>query len=251
MNRQRRRFLRWGAAAFAAPALPRMAWSQAWPTRVIRLVVGFPPGGGADSASRILANRLSEIWGQQVVVENKPGAGGNIAHDQVAHAAPDGYTILFSPGSLPIMPQLFASLSYDPMADFVPISLIGNYPNLVVVSKSSTINTLQDYIDRAKANPGKVTYASPGIGTTPQLAAELFKKVAGVDVTHVPYRGVAAGAMTDLLANRIDSMFNTTGSLLQAVRSGQVRGLAHPHRGAHPSHRNCLPSPSRVCRASA
>jgi tripartite-type tricarboxylate transporter receptor subunit TctC len=192
----------------------------------VRLVVGFSPGGGADSAGRILASRLSEIWGQQVVIENKPGAGGNIAHDYVAHAAPDGYTILFSPGSLPIMPMLFASLSYDPMADFVPISLVGKYPNLVVVPKDSVSNTLQEFIARAKANPGRVTYASPGIGTTPQLAAELFKKMVNIDVTHVPYRGVAAGAMTDLLANRVDSMFNTTGSLLAAVRSGQVRALA-------------------------
>jgi tripartite-type tricarboxylate transporter receptor subunit TctC len=210
-----------------APAFARASLAQqAWPTRVVRLVVGFPPGGGADSAARILANRLSEIWGQQVVVENKAGAGGNIAHDAVAHAAPDGYTILFSPGSLPIMPALFSSLNFDPMADFVPISLIGNYPNLIVVSKDSQVSSLQQFIARAKANPGKVTYASPGIGTTPQLTAELFKKAAGIDVTHVPYRGVAAGAMSDLVANRVDSMFNTTGSLLQSVRSGQTRALA-------------------------
>ena len=192
----------------------------------MRLVVGFPPGGGADSAARIAANRLSEMWGQQVVVENKGGAGGNIAHDTVAHAAPDGYTILFSPGSLPIMPELYAKLSYDPNADFVPLSTIGRYPNLIVVSKDAPMATLRDFIDKAKANPGKVTYASPGIGTTPHLTAELFKSKAGLDITHVPYRGVAAGAMSDLITNRIDFMLNTTGSLLQAVRSGQVRGLA-------------------------
>jgi len=229
MRLPRRKFLRLGAAAAAAPALPRAAFAQAaagtWPNRVVRLIVGFPPGGGADSAARIAAARLSELWGQQVVVENKGGAGGNIAHDTAAHAPPDGYTMLFSPSSLPIMPMLYASLNYNPMSDFALISTLGRYPNLIVVSKDSPITSLQQYIDTAKANPGKVTFATPGIGTTPHLTAELFKKMANLDLTHVPYRGVAAGAMSDLMTNRIDSMFNTTGSLLQAVRSGQVRGL--------------------------
>ncbi len=227
---RRRQFLRLAAAATAFPALPRAVFAQSaastWPNRVVRLIVGFPPGGGADSAARIAADRLSKIWGQQVVVENKGGAGGNIAHDTAAHAPPDGYTMLFSPSSLPIMPMLYGSLSYNPMTDLVPISTLGRYPNLITVSKESPITSLQQYIDKAKANPGKVTFATPGIGSTPHLTAELFKKMAGVDMTHVPYRGVAAGAMSDLLSNRIDSMFNTTGSLLQAVRSGQVRGLA-------------------------
>jgi tripartite-type tricarboxylate transporter receptor subunit TctC len=228
---RRRHLLRLGLAALAASALPRLSFGQAadtagWPNRIIRIVVGFPPGGGADAAARIAANRLSELWGQQVVVENKPGAGGNIANDTVAHAAPDGYTILFSPSSLPIMPMLFASTSYDAIRDLAPVSLLGQYPNLVVVSNESTIKSLPDYIARAKADPGKVTFATPGIGTTPHLTAELFKTMAKIDITHVPYRGVAAGAMNDLVTNRIDSMFNTTGSLLQAVRSGQVRGLA-------------------------
>jgi tripartite-type tricarboxylate transporter receptor subunit TctC len=193
---------------------------------VVRIIVGFPPGGGADAAARIAAARLSEIWGQQVIVENKGGAGGNIAHDTAAHAAPDGYTILFSPSSLPIMPLLYTALNYDPIADFASISTLGKYPNLIVVSKDSSMKSLKEFIDNAKANRGKVTFATPGIGTTPHFTAELFKTMAGIDITHVPYRGVAAGAMSDLLTNRIDSMFNTTGSLLQAVRSGQVRGLA-------------------------
>lgn len=228
MKLPRRNFLQL-AAALAAPAVSRQAFAQGasgWPNRIIRIIVGFPPGGGADSAARIAASRLSEIWGQQVVVENKGGAGGNIAHDTAAHAAPDGYTILFSPSSLPIMKFLYASLNYDAMTDFTPISMLGKYPNVVIVPNDSPVRTLQDYIAKAKANPGKVTYASPGIGTTPHLAAELFKHMASVDITHVPYRGVAAGAMSDLLSNRIDSMFNTTGSLLQAIRSGQVHGLA-------------------------
>src|SRR5437870_640374 len=163
MKLPRRQLLRLAAAAAAAPTFSRLARAQAWPSRVVRLVVGFPPGGGADAAARIIANRLSEIWGQQVVIENKAGAGGNIAHDVAAHAAPDGYTMLFSPSSLPIMPMLFSQLGYDPIADFAPVSMIGKYPNLVVVSKSSTVNSLQEYIAGAKANPGKITYASPGI----------------------------------------------------------------------------------------
>jgi tripartite-type tricarboxylate transporter receptor subunit TctC len=226
MKLPRRAFLRLGVAAVAAPALPQTASAQAWPNRVVRIIVGFPPGGGADAAARIAAARLSEIWGQQVIVENKGGAGGNIAHDTAAHAAPDGYTILFSPSSLPIMPLLYTALNYDPIADFASISTLGKYPNLIVVSKDSSMKSLKEFIDNAKANPGKVTFATPGIGTTPHFTAELFKTMAGIDITHVPYRGVAAGAMSDLLTNRIDSMFNTTGSLLQAVRSGQVRGLA-------------------------
>jgi tripartite-type tricarboxylate transporter receptor subunit TctC len=230
MKLPRREFLRLGVAAVATPALPRMAYAQtstsSWPTRVVRIIVGFPPGGGADATARIAAARLSEIWGQQVIVENKGGAGGNIAHDAAAHAAPDGYTILFSPSSLPIMPLLYSSLNYDPIADFASVSTLGKYPNLIVVSKDSSTQSLKEFIDKAKTNPGKVTFATPGIGTTPHFTAELFKKMAGIDITHVPYRGVAAGAMSDLLTNRIDSMFNTTGSLLQAVRSGQVRGLA-------------------------
>ena len=225
MTFHRRKFLA-AAAMIATPAFSRTAAAQAWPNRVVRLIVGFPPGGGADSAARIAAARLSEMWGQQVVVENKGGAGGNIAHDAAAHSPPDGYTILFSPSSFPIMPMLYTTLNYDPMKDLVPISLLGRYPNLIVVSKTSPYNTLADFMAKAKANPGKVTFASPGIGTTPHLAAELFKSLTKLDVTHVPYRGVAAGAMSDLVSNRIDSMFNTTGSLLGAVRSGQVRGLA-------------------------
>lgn len=225
MALHRRRLLQLGGAALAAPALIGKASAQAWPNRIIRLVVGFPPGGGADAATRIAADKLTALWGQQVVIENRPGAGGHIANDAVAHAAPDGYTMLMSPSSLPIMPQLFPSATYDPMKDLAPISFLGTYPNLVVVPKDSPFKTLQDYLAKARAEPGKVTFATPGIGSAPHLSAELFKRVAKVDITHVPYRGVAAGAMSDLLAGRIDSMFNTTGSLLASVRAGQTRAL--------------------------
>jgi tripartite-type tricarboxylate transporter receptor subunit TctC len=142
----------------------------------------------------------------------------------VAHAIPDGYTMLMGTNSVPVNPFLFPGLTFDPLTDFAPVSLIGTYPNLMVVPVDSPAKTLEDFIARAKRE--KVTYASPGVGSSPHLAAELFKHMAKIDMTHVPYRGVAAGAMNDLLAGRLDAMFNTTGSLLQSVRAGQVRALA-------------------------
>ena len=225
MRLSRRRFLQFAGAA-ALAARPRPARADTWPNRVVKLDVGFPPGGGMDSAGRILANRLSEIWGQQVVVENRPGAGGRIALDAVAHAAPDGYTMLISAGAPGVNGLLFSELSFDPLADFAPVSLIGTYPNLIVVPNSSPFAKLQDFIAYAKSNPGKISWASPGIGSVPHLAGELFKRMAGIEITHVPYRGVAAGAMTDLIAGRLDAMFNTTGSLLPPVEGHQVRCLA-------------------------
>jgi tripartite-type tricarboxylate transporter receptor subunit TctC len=226
MKRSRRAFLHLAAGAAALPALAHAVRAQAWPARAVRLVVGFPPGGGADAAARIVASRLSEIWGQQVVIENKGGAGGNIAIDAVAHAPGDGYTMLFGVPPLVTNRFLFSTLTYDPDADFAPVTLIGTYGNLLVVPNSSPVKSLHEFIALAKANPGRLTYASPGVGTTPQLAGELLKHKAGIEITHVPYRGTGAGALTDVIAGRVDSMFNTTGSLLQPARAGQVRGIA-------------------------
>jgi tripartite-type tricarboxylate transporter receptor subunit TctC len=225
MKLPRRTFLQLAAGAAALPTLSRIASAQAWPTRVVRLINGFPAGGGNDAAARIVAGRLSEIWGQQVIVENKPGAAGNIAFETAARAAPDGYTMMFGYPGMAINQFLYASVNYDPVADFAPVTLIGTYGNLLVVPNTSPVKSLPDFIARAKANPG-VTFGSPGIGTTPHLAGELFKRRAGIVLTHVPYRGVSAGGLSDLIAGRIDSMFNTTGSLLQPARAGQVRGLA-------------------------
>ena len=225
MKLPRRKFLHLAAGAAALPAVSRIARAQIWPTRVVRLINGFPAGGGNDAAARIVASRLSEIWGQQVIVENKAGAAGNIAFETVARAAPDGYTMMFGYAGMAINQFLYPSVNYDPIADFAPVTLIGTYGNLLVVPNSSPVRSLSEFIARAKANPG-TTFGSPGIGTTPHLAGELFKRRAGIELTHVPYRGVAAGGMSDLIAGRINSMFNTTGSLLQQVRAGQVRGLA-------------------------
>ena len=228
MKLERRRLLQLGGAAVLAPFAAARADTGAsdWPSRIVKLEVGFPPGGGMDSAGRIVANRLSELIGQQVIVENRPGAGGRIALDALAHAPPDGYTMLITAGAPAVSGLLFASLSFDPVHDFQPVSLVGTYPNMLVVPNSSPYAKLEDLIAFAKANPGKVNWASPGVGSVPHLAGELFKRMAGIDITHVAYRGVAAGAMTDLLAGRLDAMVNTTGSLLGPVQAKQVRCLA-------------------------
>ena len=220
----RRRFIEWSAAS-ALVATSHRAYAQTWPNRVIRLIAPFPPGGGTDVVSRIVASRLSELLGQQVIVENRPGAGSNIGVEAAARAAPDGYTIVLGAPTLATNRFLYASLNYDALTDLAPVSLLCRFPNMVVVPVTSPVKTVRDFIDHARSNPGKVTFASPGIGTTPHLSGELFKRLAGVELTHVPYRGVAAGALTDLVAGRVDSLFSTGGSLLQPVRTGQVRGL--------------------------
>jgi tripartite-type tricarboxylate transporter receptor subunit TctC len=222
MTLPRRRVLQLAAGAALLPM--RFAQAQAFPSRPVRFVVGFPAGGGADAATRIVAARLSELWGQQVVVENKGGAGGNLAYEMVSHASPDGYTMLLGTNAVALNQFLFSGLTFDPMSDLLGVSLIGTYPNLLVVPADAPTRTLAEFIARAKRE--RVTFATPGIGTSPHLAAELLKHMAKIDLTHIPYRGVAAGAMNDLLAGRLDAMFNTTGSLLQSVRVGQVRALA-------------------------
>jgi tripartite-type tricarboxylate transporter receptor subunit TctC len=224
--------LQFGGAALLAPLALSSRTAHAdtgptdWPSRIIKLEVGFPPGGGMDAAGRIVANRLGELVGQQMIVENRPGAGGRMALDALAHAPPDGYTMLITAGAPAVSGLLFDSLSFDPVRDFAPVSLVGTYPNLIVVPNNSPYQKLEDLIAFAKANPGKISWASPGVGSVPHLAGELFKSMAKIDITHVPYRGVAAGAMTDLLAGRLDMMVNTTGSLLSYVQGKQVRCLA-------------------------
>jgi tripartite-type tricarboxylate transporter receptor subunit TctC len=222
---QRRRFLELGGAA-ALTSLSRAARAQSWPNRIVRLVVGFPPGGGMDAAARILANRLSEIWSQQVIIENKPGAGSRIALDAVAHAAPDGYTMLIAAGAPEVNRFLFSKLTFDPAADFAPVSLVGTYPDFIVVSSASPFETLTQLIDYAKRKPGQMSWASPGVGTVPHLAGELFMRMAGIAMTHVPYRGITEGLMNDLIAGRVDAMFNTAGTLLPLIKSHQIRALA-------------------------
>jgi tripartite-type tricarboxylate transporter receptor subunit TctC len=223
----RRHLVGLAAASALAPTIsPRIARAQqAWPNRVVKLVAPFPPGGGTDVVARILTNRLSEVWGQQVIVENKPGAGGNFGAEQVARSDPDGYTILIAALPMAVNRFLFRSLSYDSITDFAPVIMICQFPNLLVVPNSSPVKSVRELIAHGKANNGKLTFASSGVGTSPHLSGELFKRMAGFEMTHVPYRGVAP-ALSDVIPGRVDMMFNTAAGVLQQVRAGQVRGLA-------------------------
>jgi tripartite-type tricarboxylate transporter receptor subunit TctC len=221
----RRRFTRLAAASALAPAVGGRAWAQTYPSRNVRLVVPFTPGGGIDAIGRIVGGRLSEIWGQQVVVENKPGAGANLGTEFVARATPDGYTMLITAGGLVVNQFLFPSINYDPVNDFAPVSLLCLFANLVVVPTDSKFRTVEEVVAFAKANPSKLTYASPGHGSSPHMSAELFKYMAKVDITHVPYRGASPG-YTDLIAGRIDLYFAVMASGLPLVEAGQLRALA-------------------------
>ena len=162
---------------------------QVYPTRPVRLLVGFPPGGGSDVGARIIANRLSEVWGQQVVVENKPGAGGHLAIEVAAHSNPDDYTIIWVGGAIPLYGLMIKSINYDPDADLAPVTLVGTYPNLLAVPNFSPWKSVQDLIAAARAKPGIVTFSSPGVGTSPHLTGVLFARMAGIDIRHVSYRG--------------------------------------------------------------
>jgi tripartite-type tricarboxylate transporter receptor subunit TctC len=214
-----------GAPAWAQSAPPPASTPQAqgWPNRFVRLIVPYPAGGGADAIARILAGKLTETWGQQVVIENKGGAGGNIASDAAAKSAPDGYT-LYQAGEFQATNSfLYPKLSYDPVADFAPVTLVVQYPTAVVVPNSSPARSIGELISHAKAN--KLTFASPGHGTGPHLAGELFKRVAGIELTHIPYRG-AAPALQDLVPGRVDSFFNNIAAIIPLMQQGQLRALA-------------------------
>jgi tripartite-type tricarboxylate transporter receptor subunit TctC len=191
----------------------------------VRLVVPFPPGGAVDNAARILAARLSEVWGQQMVIENKGGAGGNIAAQAVLNSEADGYTVYICSIGHAINQFIYPNLGYDPVADFSPVTLMCLYPNIMAVPNSSAYRSVPEFIAAAKADPGKLSYASSGIGTSLHLAGELFKRMAGVSVTHIPYRG-AGPALNDLIPGRVDAIFANFPSTLPYVQNGQLRGLA-------------------------
>ena len=200
--------------------------AQDWPAKAVRIIVPFPAGGSADLLPRILAEKLSEKWGQPVIVDNRPGAAGNIGADAVFRADPDGYTLLSSPPPpLVINKLLYPKLSYDP-AQFVPITVIGAIPNVLLVHPNVGAASVQELIAIARANPGKLNYASQGSGTTSHLTAELFKSMAGgLEIAHIPYKGTAP-ALTDLVAGQVDMMCDNLGVSLAHVRSGKLRALA-------------------------
>src|SRR2546430_5096451 len=200
--------------------------AQDWPAKAVRIIVPFPAGGSADLMPRAVAEKLTEKWGQPVIVDNRPGAAGNIGADAVFRADPDGYTLLSSPPPpLVINKLLYPKLSYD-SAQFVPITVIGAIPNVLLVQPSVGANSVAELIAIARANPGKLNYASQGGGTTSHLTAELFKTMAGgLQITHIPYKGTAP-ALTDLLAGQVDMMCDNLGVSLPHVRSGKLKALA-------------------------
>jgi tripartite-type tricarboxylate transporter receptor subunit TctC len=209
---------------FAPAVISNAAFAQGWPNRFVRLIVPYPAGGGADAIARILGQRLSEMWGQQVTIENKGGAGGNIASDAAAKATPDGYTMFLGAEFLSTNPHVYPKLSYDALTELQPVSAVVQYPTIVALPNSSPAKTVPDFIAYAKSSPGR-TFGTPGHGTGPHLAGELFKRIAGIELQHVPYRGAAPG-LNDLIPGRIDSFFNNIAPVVPLMNQGQVRGLA-------------------------
>src|SRR3954468_24834491 len=222
----RRRFVGLTAAAIAAPSIiASRAAAADWPLKPVRVVGPFTPGGLADITARLIGNRLQEVWGQSVVVENKPGAGGNIAADMVAHSDPDGYTIFIVGAGMVTNKFLYPSPRYDPVGDFAPVTRLITQPNLMCVPNSSPTKSVQEFIAFCRDNRGKVTYASSGNGTTLHLSGELFKRLAKVEMTHIPYRG-GAPAINDLIPGRVNVIFDNMPSILQHVKGGSLRALA-------------------------
>ena len=211
------------AAALCAAA-PSLA--QSFPEKPIRFVVGFTPGGPSDILARALGQKLGERWSQQVVIENRPGAGGNVAAEAVAKSAPDGYTWLLGNNSILATNQsLYRRLGYDPVKDFAPVALVAVQPNILVVNPQVPVHSVADLIALAKKSPGKLNYASSGAGAAAHLAGELFKTMAGVDLVHVPYKG-AQPALTDVIAGQVQVMFATSASVIPFIHAGKLRALA-------------------------
>ncbi len=204
------------AAMLATPALAQ--------ARPVRIIVAFPPGGAADIVARVLAERLRETWGAPVVVDNRAGAGGNVAGAELTRAEPDGHTLLITSQSIAVNRFLYARMPFDAMADVAPVSMAIQVPNVMVVPVASPDRTVADFLARARANPGRLNFGSAGVGTSIHLAGELFKHLARVDITHVPYRG-AGPAMQDLVAGRLDVMFDTLTVSANPIRQGALRAL--------------------------
>jgi tripartite-type tricarboxylate transporter receptor subunit TctC len=221
----RRRFLYLAAAAAALPALPHIAPAQAYPTRPVRLVIGYPPGGSADITARLIGQWLSERLGQPVVIESRPGAGTNIATETVVNAPPDGYTLLLVAPANAINATLYEKLNHNFMRDIAPVAGLIRFPNVIVVNPSVPAKTVPELIAYAKANPGKLNMASSGAGSTIHVSGELFKMMTGINMVHVPYRG-GAPALTDLISGQVQVMFDNVPTSLEFIRAGRLRPLA-------------------------
>src|SRR5262249_17499572 len=223
MKLPRRKFLHLPAGAAALPALSRVAWAQAYPTRPVRLIVPAAPGGAADTAARIPGPGLSQERAQPIIVENRPGAGTNIGTEAVVRAPADGYTLLMASIANAVNATLYDKLNYSFIHDIAPVAGIVRAPNVMEVNPSFPTKTVPEFIAYAKANPGKISYASAGNGTSLHVAGELFRMMAGVNMVHVPYRG-GAPALTDLLGGQVHVMFGGISDSIEYIRAGKLRG---------------------------
>jgi tripartite-type tricarboxylate transporter receptor subunit TctC len=225
MNHSRRMFVLLAACAAASPIRPRIVAAQTYPARPVRLIVGFAPGGPADIIARLVGQRLSERLGAQLIVENRTGAGTNIATEAVAKAAPDGYTLLLVTGANFINATLYEKLNFNFIRDIAPVASLTLEPLVMVVHPSFPAHTVAEFIARAKAKPGTITMASAGNGSPSHVAGELFKMLAGVNLLHVPYRG-AGPALTDLVGGQVEVSFPPLSGALEYIRAGKLRALA-------------------------
>ena len=217
-------FTRRGLLAWGALSLSPLAWAQSWPTKPIRMVIAFPPGGPTDIVSRVIAQQLSQQLGQSVVVDNKPGAGGNIAAELVAKAPPDGHTVFYNTSAIVIGPALYGKVNYDTLTDFAPVALTASVPLVLVVNPKLPTRTVKEFIDHARANPNQLNYSSSGTGTITHLASAMFSSQLGLQTQHVPYKGSAPG-LVDLAAGQTQFMIDTMNTVLPYVRDGRLRPL--------------------------
>ena len=222
----RRRFLQLAAGVATLPAMPHVARAQSYPSRPVRFIVGFAPGGGGDLATRLMGQWLSERFGQQFVVENRVGASSNLATEAVVRAPADGYTLLQLNVANTINATLYDNLKFNVQTDLLPVASFIRVPNVMEVGPSFPLTTVPEFIAYARANPGKISFASSGVGTTLHMSGELFKAMAGVDLLHVPYRGLGAGGYADVMTGKVDVTFDNLSSSIELVRGGKLRALA-------------------------
>jgi tripartite-type tricarboxylate transporter receptor subunit TctC len=219
------KILRWTATALISLA-SAAASAQSYPAKPVRMIVGFPPGGGTDVVARVISQKLSEWYGQSVVVENRPGATGTIGADLIAKSAPDGYNLIMGHvNSHGIAPNLFAKLPYDPIKDFAAVAYVGYVPNVLAVHPSVPARTVKELVELAKSQPGVMNYASSGNGSTQHLAGEMFKQLTGTSIVHVPYKG-SGDAIKDLLGGTVNMNFDTMPPVMAHIQAGKLRGLA-------------------------
>jgi len=217
-------FIRFVFGLFLA-FITSMLWAQSWPTKPVRMIIAFPPGGPTDLVSRVLAQKLSEQLGQQVIVDNKPGAGGNIAAEMAARATPDGYTIFYNTSAIVIGPALYSKVNYDTLKDFAPVLLTASVPMVLVVNPQLPARSVKEFLDLAKTRSGALNYSSSGTGTITHLASAMMSTQTGIQTQHIPYKGSAPG-LVDLASGQTQFMIDTINTVLPYVRDNRLRGLA-------------------------